>query len=162
VAIRGFNDDEVRDFADLTRRRPWDVRFIELMPIGEAAAPGLEYISADELAEALTGYEPVSDDGDKAVARYYRYPGAPGRVGLISPLSRHFCGDCNKLRLTADGKLKTCLHSNRETDIRPALRSAGDEALRALLKEVVYAKEERHLINDGEAPVRRGMNKIGG
>jgi cyclic pyranopterin phosphate synthase len=162
VAIRGFNDDEVRDFADLTRRRPWDVRFIELMPIGEAAAPGLEYISVDELGASLQGYEPVSDDGAKAVARYYRYPGAPGRVGFISPLSNHFCNDCNKLRLTADGRLKTCLHSNREIDIKPALRPEGDAALRALLEEAVYAKEERHLINDGEAPVRRGMSKIGG
>jgi cyclic pyranopterin phosphate synthase len=162
VAMRGFNDDEVLDFASLTRRYPWDVRFIELMPIGKASAPGLEYISVDELGAALLGYEPVTDDGAKTVARYYRYPGAPGRVGFISPLSRHFCSDCNKLRLTADGRLKTCLHSNREIDIKPALRSEDDAALCALLKEAVCAKEERHLINDGEAPVRRDMSKIGG
>jgi cyclic pyranopterin phosphate synthase len=162
VAIRGFNDDEVTDFARLTLERPWDVRFIELMPVGETAGPGSGYISTYELARALDGYEPVPNDGAKAVARYYKYPGAPGRVGFISPLSDHFCGDCNKLRLTADGKLKTCLHSNREIDLRPALRSSGDAELRALITEAVMSKEERHLINDGEAPVRRGMSRIGG
>jgi cyclic pyranopterin phosphate synthase len=162
VAVRGFNDDEVLDFARLTRLYPWDVRFIELMPVGDAAGLERGYISVDELRAELRGFEPVSPDGVKAVARYYRYPGAPGRIGLISPLSSHFCGDCNKLRLTADGRLKTCLHSNREIDIKPALRSPDDAALRALISEAVLAKEERHLINDGEAPVRRGMNKIGG
>jgi cyclic pyranopterin phosphate synthase len=162
VAMRGFNDDEISDFAELTRRHPWDVRFIELMPIGGVAERGLEYISADGLAASLHGYEALGRDGEKSVARYYGYPGAPGRVGFISPLSNHFCSDCNKLRLTSDGRLKTCLHSNREIDIKPALRFADDAALRDTIAEAVYAKEERHLINDGEAPVRRGMSRIGG
>jgi cyclic pyranopterin phosphate synthase len=179
VVIRGFNDDEIPDFARLTLEHPWDVRFIELMPVGEtggfglgakkdgeANAPGeaeFAHFSADEFEALMRGFEPVSDGAGRAeVARYYRYKGAPGRVGLISPLSRHFCGDCNKLRLTADGKLKTCLHSNREMDIRPALRAKGEAALCALLAEAVLSKEERHLIGEGEAPVRRGMSRIGG
>jgi cyclic pyranopterin phosphate synthase len=164
VAMRGFNDDEIADFARLTREHPWDVRFIELMPVGENAAGfGAALLSARAFEAALCGFEPVPDEtGLTEVARYYRYPGAPGRVGLISPLSSHFCGDCNKLRLTADGKLKTCLHSNREIDLRPALREASEAPLRALLRKAVLSKEERHLINEGEAPVRRGMSKIGG
>jgi cyclic pyranopterin phosphate synthase len=164
VAIRGFNDDEISDFARLTREHPWDVRFIEPMPVGErAAGHGLERISARALEAALCGFVPVPGKAGVAeVARYRRYPGAPGRVGIISPLSSHFCGDCNKLRLTADGRLKTCLHSNREMDIKSALRAADEAPLRALLREAVLSKEERHLIGEGEAPVRRGMSLIGG
>jgi cyclic pyranopterin phosphate synthase len=164
VAIRGFNDDEVLDFARLTLEHPWDVRFIELMPVGEGAAGfGLAYIAGHEIEAALDGFVPVSGKpGGAEVARYCRYPGAPGRVGFISPLSSHFCGDCNKLRLTADGRLKTCLHSNREMDLRPALRAQEDAPLLALLREAVLSKEARHRINEGEAPVRRGMNRIGG
>jgi cyclic pyranopterin phosphate synthase len=161
VAMRGFNDDEISEFAQLTRENAWDVRFIERMSLGETVGAGTEYIAADEFGATLRGYEPVLDAA-AGVARYYRYPGAPGRVGFISPLSNHFCADCNKLRLTADGRLKTCLHSNREMDIKPALRAADDAPLRVLLTEAVRAKEERHLINEGVAPVRRGMNKIGG
>jgi cyclic pyranopterin phosphate synthase len=163
VVIRGFNDDEISDFARLTLEHPWDVRFIELMPVGENGGFGFEHFSAREFEARMRGFEPVSDEtGAGEVARYYRYGDAPGRVGLISPLSRHFCGDCNKLRLTADGKLKTCLHSNREIDLKPALRAEDEAALRALLREAVLSKEERHLINEGEAPVRRGMSRIGG
>jgi cyclic pyranopterin phosphate synthase len=162
VAMRGYNDDEILDFARLTRENAWDVRFIELMPVGEVGGAGPAYIAADELGAVLRGYEPVPGADAAGVARYYRYPGAPGRVGFISPLSSHFCGACNKLRLTADGRLKTCLHSNREMDIKPALRSQEEAPLRALLSEAVRAKEERHLLNEGVAPVRRGMNKIGG
>jgi cyclic pyranopterin phosphate synthase len=163
VAMRGFNDDEISDFARLTREHPWDVRFIELMPMGEAAGFGRAYISTREFEAALQGFAPVPGEaGAVEVARYYRYPGAPGRVGLISPLSSHFCGDCNKLRLTADGKLKTCLHSDREIDTGPALRAEGDAALSALLREAVLSKEELHLIHEGEASASRGMSGIGG
>jgi cyclic pyranopterin phosphate synthase len=163
VAMRGFNDDEIPDFARLTREHPWDVRFIELMPVGEAAGLGRAYVSAREFETALRGFAPVPDGGGATeVARYYRYPGAPGRVGLISPLSNHFCGACNKLRLTADGRLKTCLHSDREIDVKPALRAKGETSLSALLREAVLSKEERHLIHEGEASASRGMSGIGG
>jgi cyclic pyranopterin phosphate synthase len=164
VAIRGFNDDEIPDFAHLTREHPWDVRFIELMPVGERAAGfGLEGVLAREIEMTLHGLVPVAGKtGAAEVARYYKYAGAPGRVGIISPLSSHFCGACNKIRLTADGRLKTCLHSNREIDLRPALRAGDEVSLHALLREAVLSKEERHLINEGEAPVRRGMSRIGG
>jgi cyclic pyranopterin phosphate synthase len=163
VAIRGFNDDEISDFARLTLEHPWDVRFIELMPVGARVADfGLEAVSGREIEALLHGFAPVPGAGGAEVARYYRYAGAPGRVGLISPLSSHFCGDCNKLRLTADGRLKTCLHSNREIDLKPALRAADEAPLLALLREAVLSKEERHLINEGGAPVRRGMSRIGG
>jgi cyclic pyranopterin phosphate synthase len=163
VAMRGFNDDEISDFARLTREHPWDVRFIELMPVGEAAGFGPAYISTRDFEAALQGFAPVpSGDGAVEVARYYRYPGAPGRVGLISPLSSHFCGDCNKLRLTADGKLKTCLHSDREIDVKAALRAESGTPLCNLLREAVLSKEERHLIHEGEASAPRGMSGIGG
>jgi cyclic pyranopterin phosphate synthase len=165
VAIRGFNDDEISDFARLTREHPWDLRFIEPMPVGDKAAGfGMERLSPRALEAALIGFAPAPGEAGAGaeVARYYRYPGAPGRVGLISPLSSHFCGDCNKLRLTADGRLKTCLHSNREIDIGPALHAEEEAPLRALLRKAVLSKEERHLINEGEAPVRRGMSRIGG
>jgi cyclic pyranopterin phosphate synthase len=164
VTIRGFNEDEIADFARLTLEHPWDVRFIEPMPVGERSADfGAEHISGSEIEAALRGFAPaLGKAGVADVARYYRYPGAPGRVGLISPLSSHFCGDCNKLRLTADGRLKTCLHSNREIDLKPALRAGDDAQLGALLREAVLSKEERHLINEGAAPVRRGMSRIGG
>jgi cyclic pyranopterin phosphate synthase len=163
VAMRGFNDDEISDFARLTREHPWDVRFIELMPLGEAAGLGPAYVSVREIKTALRGFAPVPDGGGATeVARYYRYPGAPGRVGLISPLSSHFCGDCNKLRLTADGRIKTCLHSDREMDVKPALRAVGEAPLRALLREAVLSKEERHLIREGKVSTARGMSKIGG
>ncbi|MDR1572911.1 MAG: radical SAM protein, partial [Clostridiales Family XIII bacterium] len=163
VAMRGFNDDEISDFARLTREHPWDVRFIELMPMGAAAGLERAYISVRAFETALQGFAPVPNEGRATeVARYYRYPGAPGRVGLISPLSSHFCGDCNKLRLTADGRIKTCLHSDREIDVKPALRAKDEAPLRALLREAVLSKEERHLIHEGEASASRGMSGIGG
>lgn len=158
VAMRGFNDDEILKFAKLTDNHPYDIRFIELMPIGNADSRG-SYISTGEIAEMLHGYEPIYDKS--GVAEYYKKSGAQGRIGLISPLSNHFCGDCNKVRLTPDGKLKPCLHSDREIDIKPALAS-GEDALMDLLSEVVAGKEERHYINDGAAPIKRDMNKIGG
>jgi cyclic pyranopterin phosphate synthase len=164
VTLRGFNDDEISDFARLTLEHPWDVRFIELMPVGEGSAGfGLAYVSGREIETVLDGFVPVpAKAGVTEVAKYRKYPGAPGRVGFISPLSGHFCGDCNKLRLTADGRLKTCLHSNREVDLRPALRAKDETPLVALLRAAVLSKEERHRINEGEAPVRRGMSRIGG
>jgi cyclic pyranopterin phosphate synthase len=159
VALHGFNDDEILDFAEITKKKPFDIRFIELMPIGSTGERG-QFISTQDIRKALWEYIPLVDR--TGVAEYVRYPGAPGRVGLISPISSHFCGSCNKIRLTADGKIKTCLHSNREVDIRPALRENDGASLLNVLEKAVREKEERHYINEGEAPVARGMNKIGG
>ena len=137
VAMRGFNDDEILDFAGITREKPYDVRFIELMPVGRTGRGG--YMPAQEIREALKGCEPLNDR--RGVAEYMAYPGAPGRIGLISPISSHFCMNCNKIRLTSDGKIKTCLHSNREDDIGPALRNSGDEALRRALAGIILNKQ---------------------
>ena len=113
VLIGGFNDDEIEALADLTMKYPVDMRFIELMPIqdhdefGESA-----YVPYSRVLEKLPQAVPVPKDG--GVAKLYRLPGAKGNIGLISPISAHFCSECNRLRLTADGKLKPCLHSADE------------------------------------------------
>ena len=116
VLIGGFNDDEIEDLAGLTMKYPVDMRFIELMPIrdhdefGESA-----YVPYSRVLEKLPQAVPVPRDG--GVAKLYRLPGAKGNIGLISPISAHFCGECNRIRLTADGKLKPCLHSADEYPI---------------------------------------------
>ncbi|MDR1571989.1 MAG: GTP 3',8-cyclase MoaA [Clostridiales Family XIII bacterium] len=158
VAMRGFNDDEILDFAAMTKEKPYDIRFIELMPIGKTGRSG--FMPAHEIRAVLKGCEPLDDR--RGVAEYIAYPGAPGRIGLISPISAHFCGGCNKIRLTSDGRIKTCLHSNSEEDMLPALRDRSDEALRRALGEIILRKEERHFIADGMAPIERGMYRIGG
>ena len=123
VLIGGFNDDEIRPLAELTRKYPLDVRFIELMPMVDSAVFTPEaYIPYTRVLDVLPEAEPAEPDG--SVAKLYRLPGALGKVGLISPVSSHFCAECNRMRLTADGKLKPCLHSADEYSIR-GLDAAG-------------------------------------
>ncbi|MBR3060741.1 MAG: GTP 3',8-cyclase MoaA, partial [Oscillospiraceae bacterium] len=108
VLIGGFNDDEIEELAALTLKYPLDMRFIELMPMGEIGFGKEAYLPYTEVLRRLPELEPLAEDG--GAARLYRLPGAQGNVGLISPVSAHLCGSCNRLRLTADGKLKPCLH----------------------------------------------------
>ncbi|MDD4681464.1 MAG: GTP 3',8-cyclase MoaA [Clostridia bacterium] len=161
VVIKDFNDDEILDFAQLSISYPLDIRFIELMPIGSISkAQKSRYLSNDEIKKALTGLIPLEkQDG---VADLYHFPNAKGRVGFISPMSHKFCSSCNKIRLTADGKIKPCLHTNQEIDLNQVLKTNDDELLMETIKAAIYDKTEKHHLNDGKRSVNRGMNQIGG
>ena len=159
VLIGGFNDDEIPALAELTRRYPVDVRFIELMPMYDSGDFGPEaFIPYTVVTERLPELEPAAADG--GVAKLYRLPGAQGNIGLISPVSAHFCSGCNRLRLTADGKLKPCLHSSAEYPIK-GLDKAG---MAAVMKEAILGKPEWHGLLDyaNRSQAARSMNRIGG
>lgn len=157
VLMGGVNDDEVADLAGLARNEAVDVRFIELMPIGPAAGwPRASFVAAEAVLDALPGLELLGRDG---VAELYRMPGWAGRVGLIRPMSHKFCDGCSRIRVTADGKLKPCLHSAAEID----LRGLGHEGLLAALRAGIAAKPKYHLMDEGRASdSARDMNEIGG
>ena len=176
VTVRQFNQDFL-GFARMSVDRPLHVRFIEYMPVGESSgADGCgwgpdEVVTCEEICDqinqqaadqGLPQLEPVQGQGPIGwgPARYQRFPGAKGTVGFISPLSRHFCKTCNRIRLTADGKLRRCLFSDEEFDLRAALRGdGGDEAVRAVFLEAVGAKPDEHHDKVGTA---RRMSQIGG
>lgn len=176
VTVRSLNQDYF-DFAKMSIDRPLHVRFIEYMPVGESAGfDGLgwgeqdvypsEQLVADINARAVErGFSPLAAlDGASGPigwgpARYFSFSGAKGTVGVISPRSRHFCGDCNRLRLTADGKLRPCLFSDREFDVRAALRTGGEEAVYAVFLEALGEKPDDHHDRVG---TERGMSQIGG
>ena len=154
VLMKGFNDGEIPAFADLARRYPIEVRFIELMPIGEGK--NAEFLSAEAVLAACPGLRPAEGSG---VARRYRFPGGRGAVGLIEPMSHRFCGDCDRIRVTADGKLKPCLHSGQEIP----LRGLHGEALRRAIEDGIAAKpEHHHMTETGRSAAGRDMNQIGG
>lgn len=159
VLIGGFNDDEIPALAELTRRYPADVRFIELMPMTEHEAFGRgAYVPASAVLSALPELLPEArSDG---VARLYRLPGAKGSVGLISAVSSHFCTACNRIRLTADGKLKPCLHSDREISIK----GLGLDEMRREMERAILDKPACHapLSATRRSGAGRGMNRIGG
>jgi len=159
VLIGGFNDDEIEALAGLTMDYPVDMRFIELMPIqnhdefGESA-----YVPFSKVLEKLPNAAPVPKDG--GVAKLYRLPGAKGNIGLISPINAHFCGECNRLRLTADGKLKPCLHSADEYSIK----GLDFDSMRAVFEQAIWNKPAWHGDLDAVNRSRAGrnMNEIGG
>lgn len=156
VLMGGVNDDEIADFVDLTRDSDWSVRFIELMPVGVCAAfPKERFLSADAALVAVPELEPAGGDG---VAELYRVPGCRGTVGLIRPMTRCFCASCDRIRVTADGKLKPCLHSGAEIPLRGLHGVALEEAIRS----AVYAKPERHHLIQSGSDTPRTMNQIGG
>ena len=159
VLIGGFNDDEIPALAELTRRYPIDLRFIELMPMYDSGDFGPEaFIPYTLVLDRLPGLEPMATDG--GVARLYRLPLAQGNIGLISPVSAHFCGTCNRLRLTADGKLKPCLHSGDEFSIKGLDYDGMVEELRLAIEN----KPSWHGALDAHNRSRAGrnMNQIGG
>lgn len=173
VVVRGLNDDELVDFARLTLSHPWHVRFIELMPLandgdwGEGLPlPGRRYVPVDEIQATVTARlgtmipDALVGNGPATV---FRLPGAQGTVGFISPVSRHFCPTCNRLRLTSDGKLRPCLLSGNEIDVRAALRAgASDVQLRQIIAHAVSCKPERHHLAQNVIPLDRIMAQIGG
>ena len=159
VLIGGFNDDEIVPLAELTRQYPVDMRFIEMMPMCDSAQFGEDaYIPYTKVLEALPDARPVPKDG--GVAKLYRLPGAQGNIGLISPVSAHFCGDCNRVRLTADGKVKPCLHSGAEYP----LKGLSFEGMRAQLEKAIWNKPKWHGCLDAahHSGAGRNMNQIGG
>ena len=158
VLIGGFNDDEIEEMAKLTLRYPLDMRFIELMPMGENGFGKEAYLPYTEVLRRLPELMPLPREG--GAAKLYRLPGAKGNVGLISPVSAHFCSGCNRLRLTADGKLKPCLHSSAEYPIK-GLDKAG---MTAVMREAILGKPEWHGLLDyaNRSQSARSMNRIGG
>lgn len=159
VLIGGFNDNEIEDLANLTMQYPVDMRFIELMPIQDHDEYGEDaYLPYSKVLEKLPEAVPVPQDG--GVAKLYRLPGAKGNIGLISPVSAHFCGECNRLRLTADGKLKPCLHAPDEYSIK-GLDKAG---IKAVFEQAIWNKPTWHGDLDAlhRSQAGRNMNEIGG
>ena len=168
VVIRGVNDDEVSDFARRTAGDGWHVRFIELMPIGgNQEWVGGEPVGVPEMRariEAEVGaLQAVHGPTGNGPARYYRLAGARGTIGFIGALSEHFCASCNRLRLTADGRLRPCLMSDREIDLRGALRAGADlREVQALLARAIDHKPARHHLDEAISPNDRNMAQIGG
>jgi cyclic pyranopterin phosphate synthase len=168
VVVRGLNDDEVADLAQRTLSDGWHVRFIELMPIGANvhwAGDGVVPIpEIRSRIESRVGHlEPVHGPKGNGPARYYRLPGAEGTVGFIGAQSEHFCATCNRLRLTADGRLRPCLMSTHEIDLSLALRAGANlDTVRALLTQAIRHKPERHRLAEQSLPKDRTMAEIGG
>jgi cyclic pyranopterin phosphate synthase len=167
VVMRGRNDDEVADFAAITRERPWHVRFIEVMPTGDnLGVQADEFVSAEEMLERIreTGdLRPVAGPGGNGPARYFAFPGAAGTVGVITPMSHNYCDRCNRMRLTADGQLRPCLFGHLQTDLRDALRR-GDP-LEPLIRHTLAVKPERHWLEHGTAAGSgglRALSEVGG
>lgn len=157
VLMRGFNDDEIRALAELTLDKPIDMRFIELMPMIDTNIDKAAYMPTREILKILPELEELSTDG---VAKLYKLPGAQGNIGLISPVSENFCAGCNRIRLTADGKFKPCLHSPEEFSIK----GLDFEGMFEQTKKAVLAKPEKHgdLTGENLSNASRSMNAIGG
>jgi len=162
VAINGFNTDEVEDFIRMADEN-LDVRFIELMPIGHSADwSQARYISNEEIFEQHRQWFMADESEQVGPAKYFSKKDGRGRVGFINPISNHFCATCNRVRMTADGKLKLCLHTNKEYDVKPLLEQSAEQ-LQASLKEIIIKKPQAHHLNDqGFQPIQRDMNRIGG
>jgi cyclic pyranopterin phosphate synthase len=169
VAMRGINNDEVLDFAHLVREKPYHVRFIELMPMGQENSFGTaeKFISAREIfsdIQTRVPLKPINRNPVDGPAERYTFDGAQGEIGFIGALSHHFCESCNRLRLTADGHLRGCLFSERETDIKTPLRKGReDKYILNLIKTAMQNKPANHgLMDSGPRKCIYRMNRIGG
>ena len=170
VIVRGLNSDELPALARLTMENDWHVRFIEVMPIGNAQdwgegfpAPAERYVSVQEMRAQLStlNLQPETSPISNGPARTFRIPGGLGTVGFISPLGEHFCQDCNRLRLTSDGRLRSCLVLPAEVSLRDAVRSG--ESLEEFFQQAVAQKPEHHdMLAAVPAGSQRGMSQIGG
>jgi len=167
VAMRGFTEAEVLPFAELARRKPYEVRFIEFMPLdADHAWEPDSVLTGGEIRamiEAVHPLEPI-ERSPHATARVHRFADGQGRIGFVNPVSEPFCADCNRIRLTADGKLRTCLFSMHETDLRAPLREgASDAELEAIVRDAVWRKELKHHVSEpGFRQPARTMSAIGG
>jgi cyclic pyranopterin phosphate synthase len=165
VVVPGVNEDEVLAFAEKTVNEEWHVRFIELMPVnGDTKA--LQFVAASEMRktiEKLGKLEPCLPSVGNGPAQYFRLPGAKGTIGFITPVSEHFCFNCNRLRLTADGKLRPCLLSDYEVDLKKPLRAGvATEGLKKLIEKAVANKPKQHHIAEGDVPRQRPFSQVGG
>jgi cyclic pyranopterin phosphate synthase len=167
VALKDFTEDEVLRFAEFARQHPYEVRFIEFMPLDadrswtrDKVLPNAEIVS---MIDAVYPLEAVGRERH-GTARRYRFADGNGEMGFISPVSEPFCGDCNRIRLTAEGQLRTCLFSMNETDLRSPLRDGATNAeLEELVRDAVWRKELKHHVNDpGFVQPARSMSRIGG
>src|SRR5829696_8872050 len=167
VAMREFTEDEVIPFARFAREQPYEVRFIEFMPLdADHAWTPDAVLTGDEIRAAIHEGWPLEAEPREphATARVYRFADGRGRIGFINPVSEPFCADCDRIRLTADGRLRTCLFSLNETDLRAPLRDgATDDDLEQIVRDAVWKKELKHRVNDpGFVQPDRSMSRIGG
>ena len=166
VVMRGINDDEVLDFARLTLDRPWHVRFIELMPVGEMAMlTDAHVVSSDEvlsrIAAAFGALAPAAGPArGNGPAAYHRLPGAAGAIGVITPMTHTYCGSCNRVRLTADGRLRTCLFGDHEVDLRTPLRAGVP--LAPFVHRALAEKPEAHALLARRVGGLRALSQVGG
>jgi cyclic pyranopterin phosphate synthase len=167
VAIRGFTEEEVIPFAEMARQTPYEIRFIEFMPLDadEEWTPE-QVLTGAEIRAAIEAVYPLEPQPREpsATARVYRFADGNGKIGFINPVSEPFCGDCNRIRLTAEGKLRTCLFSLNETDLREPLRAgADDDELEEIIRDAVWRKELKHHVGEpGFVRPARSMSAIGG
>jgi GTP 3',8-cyclase len=167
VALRGFTETEVLPFARFAREHPYEVRFIEYMPLdGDRSWTRDQVLSGAEVRAIIEAEFPLEPEPRErsATARVYRFADGQGRIGFINPVSEPFCGDCDRIRLTADGKLRTCLFSLNETDLRAPLRAgASDTELERIVRDAIWRKELKHRVNEpGFIQPARTMSAIGG
>ncbi len=165
VVMRGINDDEVADFAALTRDHPWHVRFIELMPVGELRDLTWEHVvPTDEILSRLAAHGPLVPDAGPSrgngPAVYYRYPDGAGTVGVITPMTHTYCERCNRVRLTADGRLRTCLFGDHEVLLRDALRQG--QPLAPLFTQALAEKPQAHALLQMQVGGLRALSQVGG
>ena len=167
VVMRGRNDDEIADFAAVTRERPWHVRFIEVMPTGDNLGVSRdEYVPSDEIlarVRSLGALEPVAGPAGNGPARYFAFAGAAGTVGVITPMSHNYCDRCNRMRLTADGQLRPCLFGHQQTNLRDPLRRG--EPIEPLVRQTLRIKPERHWLVQGSDEGSGGLlalSQVGG
>lgn len=167
VIMRGRNDDEIEEFARITLERPWHVRFIEVMPVGDNLdISSTEYVSAHEMLRRLAAIgelHAAEGPAGNGPASYFRFEGARGTVGVITPMSHNYCDRCNRMRLTADGRLRPCLFGDIETDLRTALRAGAP--LEPLIARTLAIKPERHHLvqgSDAGSGGLRALSQVGG
>ncbi len=165
VVMRGVNDDEVEDFARLTQTLPIHVRFIELMPVGEMAHLTDEHIvGSDEVLRRVATIAPLEAASGPAKgngpAKYYRLEGAAGTVGVITPMTHTYCGDCNRVRLTADGRLRTCLYGDHEVNLREPLRAGL--GLEPLFVQALAEKPKEHNLLQLKVGGLKALSQVGG
>jgi len=167
VAMRDFTEEEAIPFAEFARRTPYEVRFIEFMPLdADHAWTQDQVLTGAEIRDAIDAVYPLEPEPREphATARVYRFKDGNGRIGFINPVSEPFCGDCNRVRLTADGRLRTCLFSLNETDLRGSMREGADDGeLERIIRDAVWRKELKHHVGEpGFIQPARSMSAIGG
>jgi cyclic pyranopterin phosphate synthase len=165
VVMRGINDDEIEDFSRLTLEHPWHVRFIELMPVGSMRGVTWDHVvPSDEVLERAAQVGPLTastgPERGNGPAKYYRFDGAPGSIGVITPMTHTYCASCNRVRLTADGRLRTCLFGDHEVDLRTPFRAG--EGVGMLFRSALREKPLEHELLQMRVGGLRALSEIGG